>query len=531
MATKSTSSKSTASKSTSTSKTTSAAQKAADSSALASMNKVRAAQGFAPQTAVGVKAPGRPSTSINKSTNEVVDSKTGKVLAKGSSLSDALAKQNQITSGSTPTISGRPDLYGTTPLKGEGGSFYDPSTRTTVNPRAITDEERKQMEIGSLASFNKSQGLTYLDGPTFNSLKGLLKEDDLVRGPEGQIWLKQGLSLEDVQARGTTSTTTSPTPPMTDVTVDVPSTIDSQTYDSAFTMPTTTADIEKLIEQNQALQQDYIDSLGPSQEELALQQKIATVDEQIANYMASYDAGINAIEDEVIPMSFITGQQASLERRKDATIANLTRYQDILTKRLGIATDNRKTISEGKLAAVNFATSNISLALQIQEAISAQQDRVLARADKLKSGARDTLTSMLTMFQGIDYADLTPELQNSLNSLAAQAGVPSDLLMKGMEVVKNQMIQAALKKASSGSRSSEESEISKFRNDAADMILKLDSGTVSWGAAWDSLRAQYPSASNETIDAMLGGGANADGGYYGRANQHYDKVTGKYVQN
>lgn len=503
-----------------TTKTTSPAQAAADSKALASMNKVRASQGLAAQTEVGVKAPSRSGvgSTINKVTNEVVD-KSGKVIGKGSSLSEALAIQNQLGAGSTPTISGRPDLLGAKALAGEGGTYFDKSINANVTQRTITDDERTKLQAGTLDSFNKSQGLTYLDGSTFKNLQNVLSEGDLIRGPEGQIWLKQGLSIEDVQARqAKVPAATSPT--MSDVSIEVPSTIDTETYDNAFTMPTTTADIEKLVEENEALQQEYIDSLQVSDEETALQQQIVEVDEEIATYMASYDAGMNAIEDEVIPMSFITGQQATLERRAEAHLANLTRYQDILTKRLGIATSNRELASEAKLAAVNFAASNITMALQIQEAIDAQQDRVLARADKLESGARDTLTTMLSMFQGIDYADLTPELQNTLNTLATKAGIPSDLLMKGMETVKNQMIQAALKKSSGGSSSSsnEEKQITKFRNDAADMILKLDTGEVTWGAAWDNLKTIYPDVSNDTLDGILGGGYNpSTGEYEGRA--------------
>lgn len=457
------------------------------------------------------------SLTINQTTNEVVGVSTGKIYGQGKNLQQALALQTQLQSGGTPTVSGRPDLYAIAPTANEKqSSYYDPSTKTTVTPKVATADELASNAAGTLASFNSSQGLTYLNQDTFTNLQPNLTEEDLVRGPNGQIWLKQGLTVEDIQARAQADTGTGSTDvPYSDLNIDVPTEFDSNTYDSAFTVPKTTSDIEALIANNQALQQDYINSLAQSPEEVALQTQLTDVDQQIANYMSSFDAGINKIEDEVIPMSFITGQEASLERRSQADLANLTRYQDVLTKRLGIATSNRQLASEGKLAAVNFATSNISLALQIQQAIDGQQDRILARADKLQDSARSTLTTMLGMFQGIDYGDLSPALQNTLSGLATKAGIPSDLLMFGMETVKNQMIQAALKKSGSGSgKTDEEKYIEDFQKDASDMILKLDSRSVTWGAAWDSLHAKYALMDSSTIDSILGGSYDPEKGTY-----------------
>ncbi len=461
------------------------------------------------------------STTINKITNEIVGAKSGKVYGKGSSLAEALAIQNQVTGGSTPTVAGRPDLYAPKPLTGEGQSFNEPSTRTTVTPRTATADELSQKLSGTLESFNKSQGLTYLDGNTFESIQANLSESDLVRGPEGQIWLKQGLTVEDVQARTPSPVdVSSELVGTTDLVIDVPDLFDSETYDDAFNMPTTDADIQDLIEDNQALQSEYLEALQPTDLELDLQQQIADVDTQINNYLASFESGLNAIEDEVIPMSFITGQQASLERRAQADLANLTRYQDALAKRLGIEQENRKTSAESALAAVNFGIQNIQLALQIKEAINAQQDRVLARVDKMRSESRDTLSTLLSMFQGIDYADLSPDLQNQLNSLATSSGIPSDLLMKGMETVKNQMIQAQLEKSRSSapSQTDEEKKRSDFQNDVGDMILKLDTGEYSWGGAWDYIKAKYNDIPNSVIDSYLGGGYDmTTGQWYGRA--------------
>ncbi len=56
----------------------------------------------------------------------------------------------------------------------------------------------------------------------------------------------------------------------------------------------------------------------------------------------------------------------------------------------------------------------------------------------------------------------------------------------------------------------EEKEIQKFREDAGNLLPKLESGEISWGAAFDQLKLKYPRATNETIDAALGGGIPYD---------------------
>lgn len=54
----------------------------------------------------------------------------------------------------------------------------------------------------------------------------------------------------------------------------------------------------------------------------------------------------------------------------------------------------------------------------------------------------------------------------------------------------------------------DEKEITKFRADAAELIGKLDEpeSQVSWGTAFDQLRTKYPQATDDTINAILGGG-------------------------
>ena len=53
------------------------------------------------------------------------------------------------------------------------------------------------------------------------------------------------------------------------------------------------------------------------------------------------------------------------------------------------------------------------------------------------------------------------------------------------------------------STADEQKEAKNFLSDAASFVEKLESGKISWGAAFDSLKTQYPTASNALIDNTL----------------------------
>lgn len=64
---------------------------------------------------------------------------------------------------------------------------------------------------------------------------------------------------------------------------------------------------------------------------------------------------------------------------------------------------------------------------------------------------------------------------------------------------------------SGGSTSGDDKEIDKFRSEAGDLITKLGSNEISWATAFNSLKAKFPQASNELIDATL------------NKNEYYDR--------
>lgn len=70
--------------------------------------------------------------------------------------------------------------------------------------------------------------------------------------------------------------------------------------------------------------------------------------------------------------------------------------------------------------------------------------------------------------------------------------------------------KAASFPVSESDTTSDDKDIKAFQKSAADLIPQLDSGKVSWAAAYDSLKAEFPKADPETINAILGGGIPYD---------------------
>lgn len=427
------------------SSSSSSAQSAADASALASMNAVRAAQGVALQTTVGEKASSGRSTplSINKTTNEVTD-RSGTVLAKDADLQEALALQTRISSGSAPTLSGRPDLLAVEQAKGVSvDSFVDPTLKTTITPRVASLSERTAQQNGTLQNYAKSQALTYLDGPTFSRLQSNLTEEDLVR-ENGRIYLKQGLTADQVLARGS-KTTVAPTVPTEAIDVDLgDGVIDSTTLDEAVIDPKTEEDINKLIEQQKELQQEYLDEIAPSNTEVELKQQLVALHEDIRDYKQSLQAGLDKINDETIPMSFITGQQQSLENRASRQMQVYADEEANLLEYIGLEQEARQIRLQSKEMALQFFKDNVSLQFEIQDRIDAKADKAYQRARELKSDSLQSFTTMLDMLQGYDRTDMSDAAWMQLQEMAMQAGVPTSLLEEGLTAIKMQQTTESL---------------------------------------------------------------------------------------
>lgn len=431
-----------------------------DASALASMNRIRAQQGLAPQTQIGVKAPSRSSstgpTTVDTKTNTVKD-RQGNVLATGSSLSEALAKQTQLSTGSAPSVSGRPDLYAVAPGKNqEVRPYYDAyaqngkngkigmGTGTMVTPKTATAGQLAQAGAGTLESFNKAQGLTYLDPKTFEEVRKGLNESDLIRGQDGQIYLKQGLTLEQARAKAATAVegtggATGDTL-ATDFSVDVPDTISTDTIAALTETPVTETDFNQMLAQMQVKQDELLAIMVPGADEIATQKKIDDIRAQAEKMLTEESMGLNNVEDQPIAMQFITGQQASISRNADAKLQNMARIEKNLLAELGLEQEARKVKASVAETQLGYLQTNLDVAFKVKQLIQQQEDSVFNRTMALKTSAQNSLTTILDTMKGMDESDLSADQQKQLQDMAIAAGIPYSLITEGMKAVKHQLM-------------------------------------------------------------------------------------------
>lgn len=135
---------------------------------------------------------------------------------------------------------------------------------------------------------------------------------------------------------------------------------------------------------------------------------------------------------------------------------------------------------------------------------------------------------------GIDIATLDPAMEAKMSSLELKAGLPTGFYKNvaasnpegkvlstttrtsgGVKyadvIVQNpdgSFKTSSIRLGADGSGAStkadtDDKEIKSFRSDAAGLIEKLGMNEISWGAAFNSLKAKYPEASNELIDVTL----------------------------
>ena len=112
------------------------------------------------------QASGRPATNVVKQPDGTyaVTNTSGNVLQSGfQNIAQALATQNQITTGGTPQLSGRPDLFAVEPTQAEVDAGIQPivpqAGMAPVQPTVATPEQIKQVQAGTLPTPAAEAGL------------------------------------------------------------------------------------------------------------------------------------------------------------------------------------------------------------------------------------------------------------------------------------------------------------------------------------------------------------------------------------
>jgi hypothetical protein len=293
-------------------------------------------------------------------------------------------------------------------------------------------------------------------------------------------------------------------------------------------------DLEELQKQIAPLRQQLMATYTPSADEMALSKEIADLQESMKQFDLDTQRAIYGLEGQGrgIISGIISGQQAKLQQQRALEYQSMAAKEANLLTRLGLMQDARKAQQSALTTGIGLLADDYELQTKIQDLIDEQNIEIVKSAQELPEQAKDMLTFILKQFEGIDYDALPEESKSAIQALAEQSGIDIGLIRAGLKAVKDQQDFDNALKLSQEKRLSEETktttkdkevekqekQIENFRKDASDLIEKLDKGDITWGTAFDKLKAKYPEASNELIDQTLGGGYDPETGtWIGRA--------------
>lgn len=197
-------------------------------------------------------------------------------------------------------------------------------------------------------------------------------------------------------------------------------------------------DLTGLLSQQAELRNKLISSLTPSTQEQQINTELADLRSKADVLKRNYEEGFNAIEDKNIAMPFITGQQASLERRYNLNVGRLADQEKNLLSRLGLEQDARKAEKDIYETGLSSLSQDMELQLKVQEQISKQENDVFNRAMALREDSRQVLAGILESFKGLTLNELDTDTALQIQQLATRAGIPFNILSQGMDVVANQ---------------------------------------------------------------------------------------------
>lgn len=192
--------------------------------------------------------------------------------------------------------------------------------------------------------------------------------------------------------------------------------------------------LEDNQKQSQALQEQLLAQMQPGLAEQQVEQQLAQTQLEISNLKNAAQGGIDLIAEQTIPLGFIVGQQAVVERRAQRALQGLQAQESNLLTRLGLEEKKRGRITEAISTALGFKQKQFENQFNIIGAIQEEEQNVFNRAKSLNEVALNTLATIVDNFVGVDFEQLDPNTQNQLALMGQKAGIPIDLIQAGMKV-------------------------------------------------------------------------------------------------
>ena len=120
------------------------------------------------------------------------------------------------------------------------------------------------------------------------------------------------------------------------------------------------------------------------------------------------------------------------------SLVNL-RQQAFETQRLQLAQSQRQQELETLKLQLDQGNINTDNLFKAQQLIQQNQSEYLDRVQTLTENARTSLATILDRFQGLTLDKISGESLKTITTLAAQAGIPLDILRDGMQTIADQI--------------------------------------------------------------------------------------------
>lgn len=236
----------------------------------------------------------------------------------------------------------------------------------------------------------------------------------------------------------------------TGIKLNIPSTIPSTSLKTSFSVGDVQARRRQLegiqtekMESERAIrdyQQKVLSTLDLSNEEIGLGRDYNRSLQRIRNLDESTVAGLDKIEDKVMPLEFITGQQASLERRASRTRQGLVNTATTFSEALKMAEGRRKNVFDKASTALGFAKDDLIRLTGLEKDL-----RDLDKDDR--ATANQVLEFAIDNYANIPGEELLQdgEAMQSLKELSEVSGMPLLLILNGVANARTKLEQTAAK--------------------------------------------------------------------------------------
>jgi hypothetical protein len=273
-----------------------------------------------------------------------------------------------------------------------------------------------------------------------------------------------------------------------------------------------------------------LDDLEGAVNDLQSQQDLLTEQQRIRSA---------AERDKPVAMNVIEGRIGEEERQTMERMNSIVLQKEAAVRQLQSANATIENMMQFTKMDYDTARNSYNDQFSQQMQLFGMTKSLVDSADQDEQEKKDAARANLNIIYGsikdggMDAKAITPTMQYEIQKMELEAGLPTgfyaniaktnpdskvissttresggskyaDVIMQnpdGSLMVKQIALGAS--ETSSSASNSEEKEIKSFQSDAADFIVKLESKEIGWGAAFNALKAKYPSASNELIDQTL----------------------------